>query len=96
VERRAFNFSPKRLRTGVLNVPPVDMLFVEEQIVDLLLIDHLSARAEFVEVPFLRFAQLIKAGGIHSWDGTSLAFASQAAFTASRFRDRLRRTSGKS
>jgi hypothetical protein len=95
MERRPF-ISLRAIASRRMNVRPVDMIFVEEQIVELPLLDHLSARAELVQVPFLRFAQLVKVGGIHSWDGTSLTFASQAAFTASRFVDRLRWTSRKS
>jgi hypothetical protein len=48
-----------------LNVGPVDVIFVKENIVELPLIDHFPASA-FVEVPFLRFAQLVKVSRIHS------------------------------
>ncbi len=43
------------------------MIFVKENIVQLPLINHFSASAALVEVPFLRFAQLVKISGVHSW-----------------------------
>jgi hypothetical protein len=50
------HFSPlERLRPAGLNVRPVDMIFVKENIVELPLIDYFSAPA-LIEVPFLRFA----------------------------------------
>jgi hypothetical protein len=47
-----------------LNVGLADVIFVEENIVQLPLIDHFSALA-LVEVAFLGFAQLAKVMGIH-------------------------------
>jgi hypothetical protein len=47
-----------------LNVGLADVIFVEENIVQLPLIDHFSALA-LVEVAFLGFAQLAKVRGIH-------------------------------
>jgi hypothetical protein len=43
-------------RHTILDVGPVDMIFVKENIVELPLIDHFSASAAFVEVSFLSFA----------------------------------------
>jgi hypothetical protein len=51
--------------------------FMKQHIVQLSPINHLSALRTLVEVPFLRFAQLVKVSGVHGWDATSLAFASQ-------------------
>jgi len=45
----------------------VDVIFVKEHIVELPLIDHFSASAAFVEVPFFRFAQLTKISGVHNY-----------------------------
>jgi hypothetical protein len=42
-------------RAPVLSVRPVDVILVKEHVVELALINHLSASA-FVEVPLLRFA----------------------------------------
>lgn len=58
--------SLERLRPAVLNVRPVDMTFVKENIVQLPLIDHRSAHLALIEVPFLRFVQLVKVSGVHS------------------------------
>jgi len=56
-------FEPNR--TAVLNVGPWLVIgFMEQHIVQLSPINHFSASA-FVEVPFLRFAQLVKVSGIH-------------------------------
>jgi hypothetical protein len=52
-------------RAAVLNVGSGNMILVEENVVQLPLIDHLSAPA-LIEVPFLRFAQLVKVSGVHS------------------------------
>jgi hypothetical protein len=52
-------------RPAVLDVGPVDVILVKENIVQLPLIDHLSAPA-LIEVPFLRFAQLVEVSGVHS------------------------------
>jgi hypothetical protein len=51
----ARSFFSERLRPAVLNVRPVDVIFVKENIVELPLVNHFPAPA-FVEVPFLRFA----------------------------------------
>jgi hypothetical protein len=68
-------------RAAVLNVCARLVIgFVEQNIVELPLIDHRSALAALVEMPFLRFAQLVKIIVIHSWDGTRLAFAPQGRF----------------
>jgi hypothetical protein len=65
-------------RAAVLNVGArLVIRFVKEHVVELPLIDHFPALAALIEVPFLRFAQLVKVSGIHGWDATSLAFASQ-------------------
>jgi hypothetical protein len=42
------------LRPAALNVGPLDMILVKENIVELSLIDHFPAPA-LIEVPFLRF-----------------------------------------
>jgi len=60
-------FASERLRGAVLNVRSVDVIFVKEHIVELPLIDHFSASAAFVEVPFFRFAQLTKISGVHNY-----------------------------
>jgi hypothetical protein len=52
-------------RTAVLNIRPVDVVFVKENVIQLPLIDHFSTSAASVEVPLLRFAQLVKVNGIH-------------------------------
>jgi hypothetical protein len=64
-------------RAAVFDVRPVDVILVKQHIVELSPINHFSALHTLVEVPFLRFAQLVKVSGIHDWDATSLAFASQ-------------------
>jgi hypothetical protein len=46
----------ERLRSAVLNVGPLDMTLMKENIVQLLLIDHFPALLALVEVPFIRFA----------------------------------------
>jgi hypothetical protein len=46
------NASSNLLRPAVLNISPVDVIFVKENIVQLPLIDHFSTPA-LVEVPFL-------------------------------------------
>jgi hypothetical protein len=46
------NASSNLLRPAVLNIWPVDVIFVKENIVQLPLIDHFSTPA-LVEVPFL-------------------------------------------
>jgi len=45
----------------------VDVIFVEENLAQLPHIDHFSASAAFVEVPFFRFAQLTKISGVHNY-----------------------------
>jgi hypothetical protein len=53
-------------RAAVLNVRARPVIgFMKQDIVELPHIDHFSASA-FVEVPFLRFTQLVKVSGIHS------------------------------
>jgi hypothetical protein len=63
-----------------LDVRPVDVIFVKENIVELALIDHLFASAASVEMFFLGFAQLVKVSGIHNLNATSLAIASARRF----------------
>ena len=58
-------FVSDRLRPAILDVRPVDVIFVEENIVELPLIDHFPALLALIEVPFLRFGQLVKVSGIH-------------------------------
>jgi hypothetical protein len=60
------NASSSFFRAAVLNVGPLDMILVKENIVQLPLIDHFSASAAFVEVPSLRFAQLVKVSDMHN------------------------------
>jgi hypothetical protein len=43
----------------------MDMLLMKEHVVQLPHIDHLAAPAALIEVPFLRFAQLVKISSIH-------------------------------
>jgi hypothetical protein len=52
-------------RAAVLNIKPLDVILVKENIVQLPHIDHFATPAALVKVPFLRFTQFVKVSGIH-------------------------------
>jgi hypothetical protein len=69
-------------RAAVLNVwARLVIGFMTQHIVELPHINHFSA-STFVEMPFLRFAQLIEVSGVHSREGALAASPGYAAVSS--------------